>query len=105
MTAANWIPTGFCAIVRMAKQEEQTASGLFLPSSVTDKNAVVEQIGHLEAISPAAFDFATFPDGSTPQVGDEVMIAKLAGVQFDGPDGGKFRAVQDRDIIAFRRVA
>lgn len=105
MTVANWIPTGFCAIVRMTEQEEKTKGGIFIPDALKDKNAVVEQIGHLEAISPAAFDFATFPDGSTPQVGDEVMIAKLAGVQFDGPDGGKFRAVQDRDIIAFRRAA
>jgi len=102
--ALDWVPTGFCAMVAMAQQEEKTAGGLFLPDSVKDKNNVVEQIGRLVALSPVAFDFAEFPQNAIPEVGDEVMIAKLAGVQFDGRDGQKFRAVQDRDIIAFRRA-
>ncbi len=94
------VPTGFCALVAIAEQERKTAGGIILADSIVDKQQVIEQRGRLVAISPVAFDFASFPDGAVPEVGDAVVIAKLAGVQVDGQDGRKYRLVQDRDILA-----
>jgi len=93
-------PTGFCALVAIAEQQEKTSGGVFLPDSMKDKNQVVEQRGRLVSISPVAFDFANFSDDELPKVGDAVIIAKLSGVQVDGNDGRKYRLVQDRDILA-----
>lgn len=93
-------PTGFCALVAIAEQQERTAGGVFLPDSMKDKNQVVEQRGRLVAISPVAFDFANFSEEELPKVGDAVIIAKLSGVQVDGQDGRKYRLVQDRDVLA-----
>lgn len=96
-------PTGFCALVAIAEQQEKTAGGIFLPDAVKDKSQVVEQRGRLVAISPVAFDFANFSDDELPKVGNAVIIAKLSGVQVDGQDGRKYRLVQDRDILAIVR--
>lgn len=92
--------TGFAMIVAVAPVEEVTKGGIILAASTKDKEQLVEVRGRVVSMSPACFDFASFPQGSTPNVGDAVQFAKLAGVMTKGLDGREYRVVQDRDILA-----
>lgn len=92
-------PTGFCVLVAMAEVDRKIGN-IFVPDATADKEQVVEQRGRIVAVSPVAFDFATFPNEQLPKQGDAVIIAKLSGVQTKGADGRVYRLCQDRDILA-----
>lgn len=80
--------------------EQKTAGGIILPDAVKDANGAAGQRGRLVNVSPVAFDFATFPEGTAPTVGDVVLFAKYAGTIIRGLDGREFRVIKDRDVMA-----
>lgn len=93
-------PSEFNVIIAPDDTEKRIGS-IIIPDSVKEANKMASMRGRLVAVSPVAFDYASWPEGSRrPQVGDEVLFAKFAGVLFDGADGREYRAAKDKDIIA-----
>lgn len=98
---AGIYPVEFNVLIAPEVIEEKTKSGIYLTdaSIETDRNAA--QRGRLVAVSPCAFDYADWPEGTRkPQIGDAVVFGKYAGTLIDGRDGNKFRILKDRDIAA-----
>jgi chaperonin GroES len=93
-------PSEFNVLVLPEVVEEKTAGGIILPDAVKDGKDASGQRGRLIAVSPVAFDYATFPEGSKPVVGDIVHYAKFAGTKVEGLDGRSFRLIKDRDVMA-----
>lgn len=93
-------PTGFNVLVCLPPKETTTAGGIILPDTSSDRERLGEVRGRLVGASPAAFDFATFPDGERPSVGDAVIFAKFAGIITEGDDGKEYRLLLDKDISA-----
>lgn len=94
-------PVEFNVLVAPEEIEEKTKGGIILTDTAvdTDRNAATR--GRLVAVSPCAFDYADWPEGTKkPQVGDAVWFGRYAGTLIDGRDGKKFRILKDRDIAA-----
>jgi chaperonin GroES len=92
-------PTGFNLLVAPAAVEQKTAGGLWKPDTVVEKEQLVEVTARVVAMSPACFDFATFPQEMVPKVGDVVQFAKLGGVRTTGADGREYRFIPDKQIL------
>lgn len=91
--------TGFAMVVAMPPPNDKRGS-LFIPDSVADKDQMVEVRGRIVSMSPACFDFANFPPGTAPVIGDVIQFARLSGIQTTGSDGNLYRVIQDRDVLA-----
>jgi len=79
--------------------EEKSKGGVFIPDAVRDKEVMVQTRGRIVSVGPVAFDFADFPEGTEPTIGNAITFAKLAGVRFKGDDGLDYRAISDRDVF------
>lgn len=90
--------TGFALVVAIEAADEASRGGIIIPQGVRDKEEIVQQRGRIVDMSPAAFDFATFPPEAIPQVGSAILFAKLAGFRAEGADGRHYRILQDRDV-------
>lgn len=94
-------PVEFNVLIAPEVIEEKTKGGIILTDAVkeTDRNAATR--GRLIAVSPCAFDYAEWPEGTRkPQPGDEVWYGKYAGTLIQGRDGKDYRILKDRDIGA-----
>lgn len=92
-------PTGFNVLLALAHQEGRIGS-IIIPDNISDRDRLAQVEGRLVGVSPAAFDFAHFPEGTKPKEGDAVMFAKFAGVVVKGRDGKEYRLLLDKDITA-----
>lgn len=93
-------PVEYNVVVRMDPIEEKTASGLYLPQSKTDRDELAADEGTIVAVSPHAFSYADWPEGTQPpQVGDRILMA-----QFDGRiwkrGANTYRLIKDKSVIA-----
>lgn len=92
-------PFGFNLLVAMEPIQKSSPGGIQLPDSVIEKQRIVQVRGRLIAVSPVAFDFASFPAETKPRIGDAVMIAKLSGILTEGADGNEYRIISDKDLV------
>ncbi len=93
-------PVEFNVVVRMDPVEEVTKGGIILTQQKTDRDKLAADEGTLVAVSPLAFSYADWPEGSVvPKVGDRVLMA-----QFDGRiwerGGVTYRLIKDKSVIA-----
>lgn len=89
-------PRGHRILVKVAREDEKTAGGLYKPVEYMDRKKQEGSIGTLVAIGNNAWK--AFDDG-TPwaKVGDTVLCVKHAGISFDGfPD---YRLMNDEDLL------
>lgn len=93
-------PTGFNVLVAIEPAAHQTSGGIWKPASVTDKEQLVEVRGRIVAMSPAAFNFTEWPEGTQPRIGDAIQFAKLGGIMTKGADGLDYRLMLDKDVAA-----
>lgn len=91
--------TGFAIVVAMPPANDKRGK-LFIPDDVASKEQMMEVRGRVVSLSPAAFDFADFPDGTAPVRGDIVQFARMSGIQTTGSDGNLYRIINDRDVMA-----
>ena len=88
-------PLGDRVVIRVLKQEEKTASGIFLPDTAKEKPSQGEVI--------AVGSGKLLDDGKRlaldVKVGDKIIFSKYAGteVKFEGTD---YLIVSERDILA-----
>jgi len=94
-------PTEYNVLVMPEKVEERTAGGIIKADSTLDRQQAFETRGVLVAVSPLAFTYEKWPEGTRiPRVGDRVITVKAAGVVVKGEDGKDYRLMKDKDICA-----
>lgn len=103
------LPTEFKVLVRPDDSEDEMlaqyktlkASGFKFADDAKERHDFAAVTGRLIAVSPVAFTYETFPEGTRlPKPGDKVVIAKYAGVMIKGKDGVDYRIVNDKDVCA-----
>lgn len=92
-------PTGFNVLVALSDKEGKIGS-IIIPDTIDERDRLAQVHGRLIAVSPAAFDFAHFPEGERPKPGDAVMFAKFGGIIVKGNDEREYRLLTDKDISA-----
>ena len=70
-------------------------AGIQLPQDVLDREFMAQIVGELVAVGGNSFEDWKPP---IPQVGNQVLIAKYAGVTLRGADGIEYRMLNDKDI-------
>ena len=89
----------FNVIVEQDAVKDKTDGGLILIDQEKQKHQTTR--GTIVAISPLAFSYAEWPEGtSPPKVGDRVAFAQYGGPFIDGQDEKKYRVLKDKDIVA-----
>jgi chaperonin GroES len=93
-------PTEFKVLIKPKTVEEKTAGGIIIPDESKDREQFAQMEGELVAVSPLAFTYADWKDGSPPKPGNRVLFAKFAGAKVKGRDSVEYRIVNDKDIAA-----
>jgi co-chaperonin GroES (HSP10) len=97
------VPVEFFVVVALDPAEEKVGS-IIVPQSVQEKDKLSCQEGTLIAVSPLAFTYEQWPEGSRkPQLGERVLFRRYAGALHERTIGGvkrDFRLLNDKDIIA-----
>lgn len=99
------IPLEYVVLVELDPQEEKTAGGIILPTTVQDKDKLSTQEGTLIDASPHAFSYADdWPaDRPPPRIGQRVMFKRYDGSIHEREINGvkrNFRLLNDKSIIA-----
>jgi len=103
MNTSGIYPSEYNVLVKPRAIEEKTAGGLFLPDIKKEKDEFARMDGTLVAVSPVAFSYATFPEGTEPKVGDSVIFSKYQATEITGSDGEKYWLMKDTAIAAVRK--
>lgn len=89
--------------------EEVSSGGILLTKSLTEREAMAQVYGRIVAIGPGCEGQRWWHRflGRGPEfaVGDLVVFGKYSGLVEPGVDGGKYRIVNDRDIVAVKEVS
>lgn len=102
-------PTEYFVVVKPIDAEEIAlkgfsslkAAGFQMDDTTKERSQYAAQEAVLVAVSPLAFSYAEWPEGSRlPAAGDRVLIAKYAGINHKGKDGEAYRVIADKDIHA-----
>lgn len=94
-------PVEYNVLIAPEDTEEVTKGGIILTNTLKETNDLAAQKGRLVAVSPLAFGYSDWPEGSRiPQAGDAVVFAKYAGTLIEGADGREYRLTKDKDIAA-----
>lgn len=105
INTSGFHPTEFNVLILPDPAEDMitTKSGIQFhkPIDVVEKERMASQAGRIIEVSPLAFGYERWPDGSRPpQVGDKVIFAKYAGIRRQSKkDNAEYLMLKDKDII------
>jgi chaperonin GroES len=91
----NLKPLGDRVVVKPIEQDEQTASGIFLPETAKEK----PQQGEVIATGPGARDEEGDRIAMELQVGDRVLYARYSGTTVK-IDGKELLILKESDVLA-----
>ena len=91
----NLKPLGDRIVVKPSEQDEQTASGIFLPETAKEK----PQQGTVEAVGPGARKENGERAEMEVGVGDIVLYARYAGTNIK-VDGAEVLILKESDVLA-----
>ena len=94
-------PTGWRVLVMPYQGKAKTASGLYIPDEVREREAVATVVAYVMKLGPLAYkDPAKFGDDSEPwcKEGQWVCIGRYSGSRFK-IDGGEVRIINDDEVI------
>ncbi len=94
------LPTEYKVLISPVEVDQKTRGGIIIPDETKDRDQFAQMKGTLVAVSPLAFTYDDWKNGSPPKPGDTVLFAKYAGAVVDGKDGKKYRLTNDKDIAA-----
>jgi co-chaperonin GroES (HSP10) len=93
------IPMEYNVVIEVDAPSDRIGS-ILLPPSAVEKERLQADEGWLVAVSPLAFGFDEWPEGSRkPVLGDKVLVGRFVGVTRE-KDGILWRLVKDKDILA-----
>lgn len=103
-------PTEFKVLVKPTEEtgviKLKGGGTLYKPDEVKERDEHASMEGTLIDVSPLAFRYDEWPENARkPQVGDTVVFARYSGINIDGNDGGKYRLMNDKDVVAIREAA
>jgi chaperonin GroES len=100
MNESGISPVEFNVVVRMDPIEEKTSGGIIITNQRRERDELAADEGTLVAVSPHAFSYADWPDGSRmPQVGDRILMAQFDGRIWKRGDA-TYRLIKDKSVIA-----
>ncbi len=91
----NLKPLGDRVVVKPVEQDEQTASGIFLPETAKEK----PQQGEIIAVGPGARDEDGDRIAMDVNVGDRILYARYSGTTVK-LDGQEYLILKENDILA-----
>ena len=95
-------PTGWRVLVMPYQGKAKTASGLYIPDEVRERESVATVVAYVMKLGPLAYkDPAKFGPDSEPwcKKGQWVCIGGYSGSRFK-IDGGEVRIINDDEVIA-----
>ena len=95
-------PTGWRVLVMPYQGKAKTASGLYIPDEVRERESVATTVAYVMKVGPLAYkDPAKFGPDSEPwcKEGQWVCIGRYSGSRFK-IDGGEVRIINDDEVIA-----
>ena len=93
-------PVEFNVLILPEPVEEKKGS-IILPDQIKEQDRNATTRGRLVAVSPVAFDYASWPDeADKPKPGDLVWFGRYAGSLVTGRDGREYRLCKDKDVGA-----
>ena len=95
-------PTGWRVLVMPYQGKARTASGLYIPDEIREREAVATVVAYVMKLGPLAYkDPAKFGTDSEPwcKEGQWVCIGRYSGSRFK-IDGGEVRIINDDEVIA-----
>ena len=97
--SCDLVPMEFNVVVEVDAPPDRIGS-ILLPPTVADKERLQADEGWLVKVSPLAFNYDDWPEGSRkPTIGDRVLIGRYTGITRE-KDGTMWRILKDKDIIA-----
>jgi len=95
---SGFIPVGYRLLVMPISVPKKSAGGIELVEETTGRDEMAQIKGRLIAVgdgcwkdTPKAADY--------PKPGDQIVFGKYAGLPWLGHDGGKYRILNDTDVI------
>ena len=92
-------PAGHRIVVLPIEKERRTESGIVLTDAYADREDMAQVEAWVIAVGPSAWGDQPI-SGRWAKPGDKVLIAKYSGLYWSGPDGKKYRVINDLDIVA-----
>ena len=95
-------PTGWRVLVMPYQGKAKTASGLYIPDEVRERESVATVVAYVLKLGPLAYkDPNKFGDSEAPwcEEGQWVCIGRYSGSRFK-IDGGEVRIINDDEVIA-----
>ncbi len=95
-------PTGWRVLVMPYQGKAKTASGLYIPDEVRERESVATTVAYVMKVGPLAYkDPSKFGSESEPwcKEGQWVCIGRYSGSRFK-IDGGEVRIINDDEVIA-----
>ena len=95
-------PTGWRVLVMPYQGKAKTASGLYIPDEVRERESVATTVAYVMKLGPLAYkDPDKFGPGAQPwcEEGQWVCIGRYSGSRFK-IDGGEVRIINDDEVIA-----
>lgn len=89
-------PLGDRILVEVAEVEDQTAGGVLLANSATEKPTV----GKVLAVGPGKKDDDGEPTKPSVNVGSTILYSKYSGTEFEGEDGMQYIVIRANDVLA-----
>ena len=98
-------PVGYHMLVALPTMAEQTASGLYIPETVNERERAASVVGVVLAMGDSCYkDTRKFPDGAWCKVGDTVLFSRYQGMRFRSKDSAtgdmvEYRMLTDDGIV------
>ncbi len=95
-------PTGWRVLVMPYQGKAKTASGLYIPDEIRERESVATVVAYVMKLGPLAYkDADKFGPGEEPwcKEGQWVCIGRYSGSRFK-IDGGEVRIINDDEVIA-----
>lgn len=95
-------PTGWRILVMPYQGKAKTASGLYIPDEIRERESVATVVAYVMKLGPLAYkDPGKFGSNSEPwcKEGQWVCIGRYSGSRFK-IDGGEVRIINDDEVIA-----
>lgn len=105
MKLTDYEPTEYNVLVRLERASAMKGS-LYMPDDKVERDQAMNIRGTLVAVSPLAFSYDSWegvPEDKRPQVGDQVIFEKGAGLYItdkESGDGEFYRLLKDKSIAA-----
>lgn len=101
----SWSALEFHVVVALPKVEEKTAGGVWMPEQVVDRDEIAQEEGVIVDLSPVAFTYETWPEGTQlPSIGDSAIFPRYAGMLVED-NGNRYRVIKDKDIACWKATA